>query len=73
MNNSKNHADFLVWFLRLQLNFSILNSICCIASGILILVLNLNNLFILVVPIAFNLINFSLITISKMKGYADYK
>jgi len=60
-------------FLRLQLNFSILNSIFCIISGILIIIFNLNNIFILIVPLVFSLINFSLVVESKMKGYVYYK
>mgnify|MGYP001590258184 FL=1 len=60
-------------FLRLQLNFSILNSICCIISGMLIIIFNLNSLFILVVAIVFSLMDFLLVVKSKMKGYVDYK
>ncbi|MBU3130704.1 hypothetical protein KPL52_24140 [Clostridium tagluense] len=60
-------------FLRLQLNFSILNSICCIISGMLIIIFNLNGLFILLVAIVFSLMNFLLVVKSKMKGYVDYK
>ncbi|MBZ9625551.1 hypothetical protein G9F71_022230 [Clostridium sp. FP2] len=60
-------------FLRLQLNFSILNSTCCIISGMLIIIFNLNGLFILLVAIVFSLMNFLLVVKSKMKGYVDYK
>jgi len=60
-------------FLRLQLNFSILNSILYIVSGVLIIIFNLDNLFIIVVAILFSLINFLLVVKSKMKGYVNYK
>ena len=60
-------------FLRLQLNFSILNSIFCIISGILIIIFNLDNIFILIAPLVFSLINFSLVVECKMKGYVYYK
>ncbi|MVX64992.1 hypothetical protein GKZ28_14965 [Clostridium chromiireducens] len=60
-------------FLRLQLNFSVLSSICCMISGMLIIIFNLNDLFILVVPIVFGLMDFLLVVKSKMKGYVYYK
>ncbi|MBU3099750.1 MULTISPECIES: hypothetical protein [Clostridium] len=60
-------------FLRVQLNFSILNSIFCIISGLLIIIFNLNSLFILVVAIVSSLMDFLLVVKSKMKGYVDYK
>lgn len=60
-------------FLRLQLNFSVLSSICCMISGMLIIIFNLNDLFILVVPIVFSLMDFLLLVKSKMKGYVYYK
>lgn len=60
-------------FLRLQLNFSILKSIGCIISGMLIIIFNLNSIFILVIAIVFSLMDFLLVVNSKMKGYVDYK
>lgn len=60
-------------FLRLQLNFSILNSMFCIVSGMLIIIFNLDSLFIFVVAIVFHLINFLLVVKSKMKWYVNYK
>ena len=60
-------------FLRLQLNFSILISMLCIISGILIIIFNLDNIFILIAPLVFSLINFSLVVECKMKGYVYYK
>jgi len=60
-------------FLRLQLIFSILISIFNIILGILIIIFNLNNKFILVAPIILSLINFLLVGESKTKGYVDYK
>ena len=59
-------------FLRLQLIFSILISIFNIILGILIIIFNLNNKFILVAPIILSLINFLLVGESKTKGYVDY-
>ncbi|MBX4258560.1 hypothetical protein KTC96_18870 [Clostridium estertheticum] len=60
-------------FLKLQLNFSILNSMYCIIFGILIIILNLNSLFILVVAIVSSLMELLLIVKSKINGYVDYK
>jgi len=60
-------------FLRLQLIFSILISMFNIILGILIIIFNLNNIFILVAPIILSLINFLLVGESKTKGYVDYK
>lgn len=60
-------------FLRLQLNFSVLSSICCMISGMLIIIFNLNDLFILVVPIVFGLMDFLLVVKSKLNGYVYYK
>lgn len=59
-------------FLRLQLIFSILISIFNIILGILIIIFNLNNIFILVAPIILSLLNFLLVGESKTKGYVDY-
>ena len=60
-------------FLKLQLNFSVLSSIFCIISGMLIMIFNLNDLFILVVPIVFGLMDFLVVVKSKMNGYVYYK
>ena len=60
-------------FLRLQLIFSILISMFNIILGILIIIFNLNNIFILVAPIILSLINFLLVGESKMKGYVYYE
>ncbi|SFC37408.1 hypothetical protein SAMN05421842_10310 [Clostridium uliginosum] len=60
-------------FLRLQLKFSILNSIYFIIYGILIILFNLNNMFIIVGLLGFYFINFLLMVESKKKGYIDYK
>ena len=60
-------------FLRLQLYFSVLSSICCMISGMLIIIFNLNDLFILVVPIVFGLMDFLLVVKSKLNGYVYYK
>ncbi|PHO07620.1 hypothetical protein BFT35_04960 [Thermoanaerobacterium thermosaccharolyticum] len=60
-------------FLKLQLKFSILNSIYLIIFGILIVVFNLNTVFIVVAAVLFHFINFLLILEAKKKGYVDYK
>jgi len=60
-------------FLRLQLKFSIFNSIYLIIYGILITVFNLNNQFIVMAFLPFHFINFLLLIESKSKGYVDYK
>ena len=60
-------------FLSLQLKFSILNSIYLIMYGILIIIFNLNNVFIIAGSLPFLLLNFLLIVESKGKGYVYYK
>lgn len=60
-------------FLKLQLKFSILNSIYFIIYGLLITIFNLNNIFIIVGLLGFHFINFLLIGEGKKKGYIDYK
>jgi hypothetical protein len=60
-------------FLKLQLYFSIFNSIYLIIYGILMTIFNLNNVFIIVGFLPFDFINFLLIIKSKKKGYIDYK
>lgn len=60
-------------FLRLQLIFSIYNFIYLILYGILIIVFNLNNVFIIIGVMPFHLINFLFIIEGKKKGYIDYR
>ena len=60
-------------FLKLQLDFSIFNSIYCIVYGGLIIIFNINSIFIVVGLGIFHLINFLLIAESKKKGYVYYK
>jgi len=60
-------------FLRLQLIFSIYNSIYFIIYGILIIVFNLNDIFIIVGVMPYHLINFLFIVQCKKKAYVDYK
>ncbi|TCW42633.1 hypothetical protein EDC21_101253 [Thermohydrogenium kirishiense] len=60
-------------FLKLQLKFSILNSIYLIIFGILIMVLNLNSIFIVASGVIFYFINFLLFLEAKKKGYVDYQ
>ena len=60
-------------FLKLQLKFSIFNSIYLIIYGILITIFNLNNVFVVAGLLPFHFINFLLIMKSRKKGYIDYK
>lgn len=60
-------------FLNLQLKFSILNSIYCILYGTLIIIFNINNIFIILGLLGFSIINFSIIVQGKEKGYIYYK
>jgi hypothetical protein len=60
-------------FLRLQLYFSIFNSIFQIIFGVLIILFNLSSLLIFAGVLLFDFINFLLIIESKRKGYVDYK
>ena len=60
-------------FLRLQFNVAVINSICSIITGILVIIFNLNDLFIFLVPLVLSLMDFLLVVKSKMMGYVDYK
>jgi hypothetical protein len=60
-------------FLKLQLNFSIFNSIYLIIYGILITIFNLNDVFMIAGFLPFHFINLLLIIKSKKNGYIDYK
>ena len=73
--NKKSEVKFinLQAFLRLQLNFAIANSIYLVIYGILVIVLNLNIIFVIVGLLPVHLLNFWLIIQSKNKGYIDYK
>ena len=60
-------------FFRLQLKFSILNSIYLIISGILIIIFNFSSIFIILGLTVFHLINFLIIVEGKKKGYIYYE
>lgn len=56
-------------FLRLQLPFSILNSIVLILSGFILISFEISALVIVVVPLIFHIVNLFLKIISRQKGY----
>ena len=60
-------------FLELQLKYSVFNSLFLIILGVLITIFTINNIFILVALIPFQLMDFILIVESKKKGYVNYK
>ncbi len=60
-------------FFRLQLKFSIFNSLYLIIYGILLYIFNLNKAFFIVGFLPFPFIHLLLIMKSKTKGYVDYK
>jgi hypothetical protein len=60
-------------FLTLQFNFAIINTIYLIVYGFLIIVLNLDNIFVVLGLTGFYAINFLLLLQGKKKGYIDYK
>jgi hypothetical protein len=60
-------------FFRLQLKFSILNSIYLIIIGIIITIFNIPIMFIIVGLMTFHFINFLTIAEGKKKGYIYYK
>ena len=60
-------------FFRLQLKFSISNSLYLIIYGMLLYIFNLNKVFFIVGFLPFPFINLLLIIKSKTKGYVDYK
>ncbi|MDF2612424.1 MAG: hypothetical protein K0S71_210 [Clostridia bacterium] len=60
-------------FLRLQLYFSVFNSLFLVICGLLIGILNLDNVFFLIGYMLFGFINFLLVVVSKNKGYVNYK
>ncbi|MCB2292682.1 hypothetical protein LGK95_03910 [Clostridium algoriphilum] len=60
-------------FFRLQLKFSIFNSLYLIIYGISLYIFNLDKVFFIVGFLPFPFINLLLIMKSKTKGYVDYK
>lgn len=59
-------------FLKIQLYFSIINSVVMITIGAVVTVLNVVNTNIVLIPLLFHLINYLLIFIAKKKGYIQY-
>ncbi|NRY59447.1 hypothetical protein [Clostridium beijerinckii] len=60
-------------FFRMQLKFAILNSAYLIIAGIVIIVFNVSNIFVILSIGGFHFINFILVIQSKMKGYTYYE
>lgn len=59
-------------FLRLQLIFSIFNSIYLSIYGLLMIVFNFNDIFIIAGVLPYHVINFLFIVECKKKGYVSY-
>lgn len=60
-------------FLKLQLYFSVLNSVYLITYGLVILIYDLDNLYIVLSPLIFHFINYLIRLIGKSQGYIELK
>ncbi|NOW90025.1 hypothetical protein BCD91_002048 [Clostridium beijerinckii] len=60
-------------FFRMQLKFGILNSVYLIVAGIVIIVFNIANIFVILSIGGFHFVNLVLVIQSKMKGYTYYE
>ncbi|MGV8984035.1 hypothetical protein [Clostridium sp.] len=60
-------------FLKLQLYISILNSMCMSVFGIIVIIYDLPNSYVVAYPILFQLINYMIRPISRSKQYIEYK
>lgn len=60
-------------FLKLQLAFSIFNSVFIIAWGLMMVVYNLPSFYILFAPLPFHFINFICAALSRSRGYIKYE
>lgn len=60
-------------FFRIQLKFAILNSAYLIVAGIVIMIFNVSNIFVILSIGGFHFINLILVIQSKMKGYTYYE
>lgn len=58
-------------YLKLQLNFSILNAFIIIVIGIVVVIYNLNIAYVIISPLILHFVNFMVKTISKRKGYIE--
>lgn len=58
-------------YLKLQLDFSILNALIFIVIGIIVIIYNLNNAYVIASPLILHFVNFIMKTISKRKGYVE--
>jgi hypothetical protein len=69
--------DFIILnkqkFLNLQLYFSILNSICAIILGLIVIKYNLISIYIALYPLVFHLINYLIKLTGEIKKYIKYK
>lgn len=59
-------------FLKLQLYFSIVNSLFLIIYGIVLTIYNVNHIYFLLAPLIFHFINYLLRIVSKKKKYINY-
>ncbi len=57
----------------MQLKFAILNSVYLIIAGIVIIVFNIANIFVILSIGGFHFVNLVLVIQSKMKGYTYYE
>ena len=60
-------------FLKLQLRCSIFNSACMIIFGIIVIVYNLPNIYIIAYPLLFQFINYIIMPIGRVKHYIKEK
>ncbi|AVK47779.1 hypothetical protein AXY43_06885 [Clostridium sp. MF28] len=60
-------------FFRMQLKFAILNSVYIIVAGIVIIIFNIANIFVILSIGGFHFVNLVLVIQSKMKGYTYYE
>lgn len=76
--NIYNRSDNLIIvdrqkFLLLQFYFSILNSICMSIFGIIVIIYNLSDIYVIAYPLLFHIINYIIKLVAKSKQYIKYK
>ncbi len=59
-------------FLRLQLTFSVINSLCMTALGVIVIIYKLSDIYVIASPLLFHFINYLFRAVSKRKGYITY-
>jgi hypothetical protein len=60
-------------FLKLQLYLSILNSVCIITLGLVVIIYNLESAYIVLFPLFFHFMNYLIRLIGRSKQYIKYK